>query len=126
VNATKQDGPDADMLGVLYRYDDTTYEFYAFLISSNGKYGIAERTMAGVSFIGSDSMQPSDAINQGPAANHIRADCAGSTLRLSVNGQTPIKVEDNRLAQGDVGLAAGTVGEPGADVLFDDSVVIEP
>jgi hypothetical protein len=59
--------------------------------------------MAGVSFIGSDSLQPSDAINQGPAANHIRADCVGSTLGLHVNGQKLIEVEDSSLTQGNVG-----------------------
>lgn len=71
-------------------------------------------------------MQPSDAINQGPAANHIRANCVGSTLGLHVNGKKLIEVKDCSLTQGDVGLAVGTVGEPGADVLFDDFVVLGP
>jgi hypothetical protein len=126
VDASKLDGPDANMFGVLCRYDDATFAFYAFLISSDGTCGIAKHTTGGTTFIGSDDMQPSDAINQGTAANHIRADCAGSTLALYVNGEKLVEVEDDSLAQGDIGLAVGTIGEPGADILFDDLMVAEP
>jgi hypothetical protein len=50
----------------------------------------------------------------------------GSTLTFYVNGEQLAQVQDSRLAHGDIGLIAGTFSEPGADVIFDNFVAIQP
>jgi hypothetical protein len=72
------------------------------------------------------SFIPTDAIRQGEATNHIRADCVGSSLTLHVNGAELAEVQDDTLASGDVGLLAGTFDQPGTELLFDDFVVKRP
>jgi hypothetical protein len=71
-------------------------------------------------------MPPSDAINQGAATNHIRADCVGSTLTLYANGTQIDQQTDTDFSTGDVGLLAGTYTQTGTDILFDNFVVMKP
>jgi hypothetical protein len=71
-------------------------------------------------------MQPSDSIRQGSATNRVRADCVGTTLTLYANGEVLYSIEDSSYASGDVGLIAGTFDEPGADIRFDNFVVLQP
>ena len=47
-------------------------------------------------------------------------------ITLFVNGEQLLQVQDDDLRQGDVGLVAGTVGEPGTDILFDNFSLSEP
>jgi hypothetical protein len=73
-----------------------------------------------------DALQPTDAIHQGSALNHIRADCIGDTLTLYANGVKLAEVKDTRFPKGDVGLIAGTYDAPGTDIRFDDFTVYQP
>lgn len=125
VDATKAGGPDDNDFGVICRYEDVD-NFYFFIISSDGFYGIGKVLDGEQNLIGADSMDTSDAIRQGNATNHITAECVGSTLSLSVNGTHLQTVEDTDFASGDVGLLAGTYDEPGTDILFDNFVVTAP
>ena len=70
--------------------------------------------------IGTAKMEFSEAINQGFANNHIRADCAGSTLRLYANEVLLLEVVDTSLTYGDVGLVVGTYTEAGTGLIFDN------
>ncbi|MBM3144181.1 MAG: hypothetical protein FJ010_04260 [Chloroflexi bacterium] len=125
VDAVKAGGPDDNDFGVICRYQDVD-NFYFFIISSDGYYGIG-KTVDGVQeLIGTDQMNPDDAINQGDANNHIKADCVGSHLVLHANGAKLADVEDTSLSSGDVGLIAGTFDEAGADIHFDNFVVRKP
>jgi hypothetical protein len=63
---------------------------------------------------------------QGYEANHLRAACVGQELTLSVNGVLVAQVSDENLAEGDVGLMAGSYVEGGVEVLFDNFKVIQP
>jgi len=124
-DAVKAGGPDDNDFGVICRYQDVD-NFYFFIISSDGYYGIG-KTVDGVQeLIGTDQMNPDDAINQGDANNHIKADCVGSHLVLHANGAKLADVEDTSLSSGDVGLIAGTFDEAGADIHFDNFVVRKP
>jgi hypothetical protein len=125
VDATKAAGPDNNDFGVICRYQDTQ-NFYSFLISSDGYYAIMKYSGGDSQILGADAMLSTDAVQQGAATNHIRADCAGENLSLYANGQLLHSASDSEFASGDVGLMAGTFDEAGTDILFDNFVVSKP
>jgi len=125
VDATKAGGDDNNDFGVVCRYKDGD-NFYFFVISSDGYYGIGKVKDGQQVLVGMESMPPTDAVKQGNATNHIRADCDGSALRLVVNGQLLAETTDPDLTSGDAGLLAGSFENPGTDILFDNFVVREP
>ena len=125
VDATKMGGPDDNDFGVICRYQGTD-QFYYAVISSDGYYGITKVTSATSTLLGRDSLEFSDAINQGIATNHIRFDCSGNLLTLYVNGQQIDQQTDGDYITGNVGLIAGTYDTPGTDVLFDNFFVYQP
>jgi hypothetical protein len=125
VDITKVGGPDDNDIGVICRYKNSD-NFFGFLISSDGYYGISERQNGEHQVIGMDGMKHSTVIHTGNAKNHVRADCVGSVLTLYVNGVKLVEVEDSSLAVGDVGLLAGSFDQPGVDILFDNFVVKKP
>jgi hypothetical protein len=125
VMATKLDGPDDNVFGVLCRYQDAK-NFYFFLISSDGYCGIGIYQDGGEILLSSDAMLPSEAINQGEDTNHIRADCVGEELSLYINGALAAQAIASDWARGDVGLIAGTYDKPGTDLLFENFSVLLP
>jgi hypothetical protein len=125
VDATKAGGDDNNDLGVICRYKDGN-NFYFFVISSDGYYGIGKFKDGQQVLVGMESMPPTDAVRQGNATNHIQAECNGSTLRLVVNGQQLAETTDSDFTSGDAGLLAGSFENPGTDILFDNFIVREP
>jgi hypothetical protein len=125
VDAYKVGGERDNRFGVLCRAVDDD-SFYIFIISSDGYYGIGLIDGQEYQLLGKDALEPSEAIRQGSASNHIRADCVGDTLTLTVNGVQLAQVQDSRFPTGDVGLIAGTYNTPGTDIRFDDFVVYQP
>lgn len=125
VDATKAGGDDNNDLGVICRYKDSN-NFYFFVISSDGYYGIGKFKDGQQVLVGMESMPPTDAVRQGNATNHILAECNGSTLRLVVNGQQLAETTDSDFTSGDAGLLAGSFENPGTDILFDNFIVREP
>ncbi len=125
VDATKAGGDDNNDLGVICRYKDSN-NFYFFVISSDGYYGIGKFIDGQQVLVGMESMPPTDAVRQGNATNHIQAECNGSTLRLVVNGQQMAETTDSDFTSGDAGLLAGSFENPGTDILFDNFIVREP
>ncbi|MCI0521689.1 MAG: hypothetical protein L0Z70_15700 [Chloroflexi bacterium] len=125
VDATKVDGDDNNDFGVLCRYQDSD-NFYFMLISSDGYYGVGIVQNGEQNLIGVDAMPPSDKITIGNATNHLRAECIGDKLKLSVNGEFLAEYQDATFASGDVGLLAGAFETPGTDIHFDNFVVYKP
>ncbi len=127
VDATKIGGPDDNDMGVLCRYTkkDDTYNFYYFLITSDGYVGIAKMKNSDSNLISSKKMTESDAIKK-TTTNHIRADCIGDKLTLYVNGEQAATATDSDFTGGDIGLIAGTYDTPGTDIHFDNFVVTKP
>jgi hypothetical protein len=125
VDTTKVGGDNNNDFGVVCRYKDGE-NFYFFVISSDGYYGIGKVKDGQQVLVGMESMPPTDAVKQGNATNRIQADCDGSTLRLTVNGELLAQTTDEDLSSGDVGLLAGSFHNPGTDILFDNFVVREP
>jgi len=122
VDGKKLAGPDDNDFGIICRYQDEQ-NFYAFLISSDGYYGISKMQDGEHNVIGTDGMQYTDLIRTGSATNRIGADCIGSRLVLYVNGDELLEIEDADFSKGDIGLLAGTFDSPGVDILFDNLVV---
>jgi hypothetical protein len=125
VDATKNNGPNDNDLGIICRYTDLD-QFYFAVISSDGYYAIMKMTTDGEESIGHDNMLESDQINQGAAINHIRFDCVGSTLTLYVNGSQLDQQTDTDYTTGNIGLIAGTFETAGTDILFDNFSVYKP
>jgi hypothetical protein len=125
VDATKVGGSDNNDFGVICRYQDPE-NYYFFIASSDGYYGIGRFIGGKQELIGADSMLPSEVIKQGDSTNHLRADCIGSKLSLYVNNKFLTQVEDTAIASGDVGLMAGSLDSPGVDIHFDNFKVLKP
>jgi len=125
VDATKVGGERNNRFGIICRAVDPN-NFYTFVISSDGYYGIGKIKGRDYSLVGLEALQPSEAIQLGSAVNHIRADCIGDTLTLYVNEKKLVEVKDSEFTSGDVGLIAGTYDTPGTDIRFDNFVVKKP
>ena len=128
VDATKKGGPDENDFGVICRYTtiNDLPNFYQFMVTSDGYAGIVLVTNGSQTILTTDKLQPTDAIKQGAASNHIRADCTGTTLTLYINDKKIATATDTSLVRGDVGLIAGTYSEAGTDILFDNFIVTKP
>lgn len=125
VDAVKAAGNDDNLFGITCRMK-TNQEFYAFLVSADGYYGIYKHTNEKFQLLGQNAMSPTEAILQGNQMNHLRADCIGNTLSLSVNGVKVAETQDDQFTVGDVGLIAGALSDPGVDVHFDNFTVFKP
>lgn len=116
-------GPQNNLFGLVCRYKDPA-NYYSFLISSDGYYGIVKTINGNRIFLGADTFTPSDLIQKGLKNNQLRADCTGKTLSFFVNWEKLAEVKDIDLSSGDVGIITGTLSEPGSDVKFDNFIVI--
>jgi hypothetical protein len=125
VETQKVGGDDNNDFGLICRYKDTN-NFYFFVISSDGYYGIGKVLDGEQLLIGDESMPPSEDINQGNATNNLRADCVGNKLSIHVNGVLLAEHQDDSFTSGDVGLLAGSFDVPGTDIHFDNFVVRKP
>lgn len=125
VEATKNGGPDDNDFGVMCRVQSPS-QYYFLIISSDGYYGIGKVNGEQQAVLGVEALQPSEAIRQGEATNKIKATCIGDELSLTVNDVPLYTVRDAEFSSGDVGLIAGTFTEPGADIYFDDFLVLKP
>lgn len=124
VDARQVEGPLDNNLGVLVRYQSDDDNFYWFQISSDGYFAI-DLMQAG-EWVTLVSWEASTAIRQGlDVVNRLRVECEGSQFAFAVNGTDLATITDATLSTGSIGLAAGTFGEPGVVVEFDNLVVRE-
>ncbi|MBL8061471.1 MAG: hypothetical protein JNK32_00510 [Anaerolineales bacterium] len=124
VDSGKLAGPDENRIGLICRSNGKDY--YFFLISSDGYYGIGLFKDEQVALLGQSEMLASSNINKGLAINHLRADCVGDTLTFFVNGFQVAQVKDTTLTSGNFGILAGTFTTPGVDIVFDNFVALQP
>lgn len=125
VDARRLGGPEDNLFGLICRYVDNQ-NFYFLIVASDGYYVIGKSVNGEYEYLDAEFMEETDAVLGGEATNHIRADCAGTTLRLYANGNLLKEVNDATFTSGDIGLIAGTFDTPGADILFDNIVVRAP
>lgn len=124
VDSGKLGGPDENRIGLICRY--TGSDYYFFMITSDGFYGVGIFSGGKAQLLGQSEMKADANIRTGLAVNHIRADCLGDTLSFYINGFPVATAQDTTLKSGDVGLLAGTFSQPGVDVVFDNFVVLKP
>lgn len=126
VSALKVSGPDDNSFGVFCRYQNRD-NFYYFIISSDGYYGIMKVLDGNHQLLSSDQLEFSELILQGDGQkNQILAECSGPNLVLTVNNTMLAVASDSDFAWGGVGLIVGTYDQVGVDILFDDFQVVQP
>lgn len=124
VDAGKLGGPDENRVGLICRA--TGEDYYFFIISSDGYYGLGIFKDGKAALLGQAAMQVNAAITKGTAVNHVRFDCNGTELAGYVNGVHVADAKDATLTRGNVGVLAGTFDQPGADIVFDNFIVLQP
>lgn len=127
VDATQVSGPGNNNTdyGVICRTGDPdSGTGYYLLISGDGFYAIAKGLEDGFDWL--VDFTESRVIRQGNATNHLRAVCQGSTLRLYVNGELLVEVQDSEYTSGDIALTATSYEDTPVEVRFDNLVVTRP
>ncbi|MCD6576765.1 MAG: hypothetical protein J7K66_01970 [Anaerolineaceae bacterium] len=122
----KRLGTNDNAYGIVCRYLDSK-NYYGFLISSDGYYGIVKVVEGEYKLLSSENMEFDESIRQGKGKNNITAKCEGNTLTLSINGIKKTSVIDNDLVTGKTGLITGSFSEAEETaVLFDNFIVTAP
>ncbi len=111
--------------GIVCRYQDDA-NYYAFLISSDGYYGIIRVLYGGYAVLNGGELQYTEIIKPGLSTNHIQAECEGNELSLRVNNVTLAAVQDDVFSDGLIGLTASTFEIPGTAIRFDNFLVTQP
>jgi hypothetical protein len=125
VDAAHYSGTENNRFGLICRYQDAM-NFYFFVISSDGYQAIGKTSQGETSLLSGAMMTRSEAIIVGIAPNHLRFDCAGSTLTGYVNGMLVASVQDSAFPDGDIGLLAGAFDATLVDIIFDNLIVTQP
>ena len=99
VDGSKLGGPDDNTFGVICRYVDTG-NFYAFLIGSDGYFGIIKVKDGVYSLLSGSSMDYSPSIVRGTGTNRMLGVCSEDELGLFVNGDLLTIVQDSDFTQG--------------------------
>ena len=118
------DGSDDNWHMITARYrEGEQQDFYRFAIGADGKYGIAKFVDGVVTILADDS---SDHIKKGQGAtNHMRVECVGSRLSLSVNGHLLAEVTDSSHTAGGIALGCHT-HQVSSEVAYDNLVASAP
>jgi hypothetical protein len=125
VDAVKVYGSDNNYFGAICR-DQGNGNYYSFLVSSDGYYGISKVKNGEHTLLSGTQMSRNDDIKQGTAGNHLSIICQGDKLTLAVNGILIQTVTDADYSSGDVGLIVGSASDPEVDIRFDNFIVTEP
>jgi hypothetical protein len=125
VDAIKIDGDKNNRFGIICRATGGA-NFYVFMVSSDGYYGIGKIKGQDYQLLGAQALLPSDKIPKGTAYMHLRADCVKDRLALYVDGVKIAEVRDAEFTQGDVGLFAGAYTIAGTQLFFDNFSVYQP
>jgi len=124
--ARKRLGTNDNAYGIVCRYlNDRNY--YGFLISSDGYYGIVKVVEGEYKLLSSENMEFDESIHQGREENNILAKCEGNTLTLSINGVEKTSLIDEDPTTGKSGLITGSFSEADETaVLFNNFLVMVP
>ncbi len=119
-------GSPQSSYGLLFRMQNAT-QFYRFDITGDGMFIVERRNSDGSWTRFVPDWTDSAAINQGvDAVNQLRVEAVGDTMRFYVNDTLLQQVSDGQFVGGTIGLDAGTFGQSGLQVAFDNLVVQRP
>ena len=123
--ASRKAGPSNNVFGLICRYIDRQ-NFYAFLFTSDGYYGIAERKEDEFRLIGANALQYSDALAATQDHYWVGARCDGNELALYLNGNVLQTAPAENTSAGDIGVLAGAFEQANVEIRFDDFTVRQP
>ncbi len=126
VDAQLLSGPEESSYGVMFRQDEDG-RFYRYQITGTGYFVLERHDGTGNWTRLSDGWSQSEAIFQGAnRVNRLRVEAVGSRLTVYANGELLHETSDDRLAAGTIALDAGTFGQAGVQVAFDNVIVRQP
>lgn len=123
VEARQARGGYENLLGLVCRYRNG-WNYYFFVISADGYFGLGKVREGQASLLGQSQMSYSRDLH--PQQNHLALLCLASTLIGQINGQTVALAEDSDFPRGDVGLLVGARQAGGVQVFFDNFRVMRP
>lgn len=126
VDATQLAGNPESSYGLLFRLQSPN-AFYRFEITSSGLYIVERRDPAGAWTRLVEEWTSAPAVQTGlNAVNRLKVEAAGSNLSVYVNDQLLRQLTDATYTAGNIALDAGTFGQAGLQVAFDNLVVWKP
>jgi hypothetical protein len=106
--------------GIIFRVkgDQDTRSYYLFGVSTEGKYSLQKKMDGQWADKDPVSSTSSQYIKQGKSKNTLRVLAQGSELSLYINGFLVNTVSDDSIADGSVGVYAGTSDNDQTEVAF--------
>jgi hypothetical protein len=125
-DATHVEGPDANAFGLIFRFNQSTDEFYNFSIGADGYYVLS---LDGLNYTEPKFIvewNTSPAITLGKETNHLKVVAIGDRIEYYVNDQLVGEAIDPNLVSGDVGFFVSSFDEGGVHISFDNLKVSQP
>jgi len=125
-DVTHVEGPDANAFGLIFRFNQSTDEFYNFSIGADGYYVLS---LDGLNYTEPRFIvewNTSPAITLGKETNHLKVVAIGDRIEYFVNDQLIGEAIDPSLVSGDVGFFVSSFDEGGVHVSFDNLKVSQP
>jgi hypothetical protein len=126
VDVTTVGGPDNNVAGLIFRYNEDTNEFYNFSIGADGYYVLTRDGYDYTDPIFLVEWNTSSAITQGKNTNHLKLEVVGDTFKYYVNDTLIGEVSDSSLEAGQVGVIVGTFDGGEVHISFDNLKVSQP
>jgi len=122
-DVTQLAGPDDAYFGALCRYQDEMNYYYLY-VGADGYYSIGKISNGeNVPLSSTDSSLATLTVQ---ASYSLRAECTADVLALHANDVLLDQVTDGEFSSGEVGLLAGTLETPGAEIRFTNFSVTQP
>lgn len=126
VDVTQLEGNASNSFGVLFRLQNPN-QFYRFEITGDGLYVVEKSIEEGQWQRLSDGWVESPFIIQGlNRTNRLKIEVVGTQMKFFINERQVDVLADASYSRGQIALDAGTFGEGGLRVRFDNLVVKEP
>jgi hypothetical protein len=126
VDITRLAGSLDSTAGLLFRVAGPQ-QFYRFAVTGNGLYIVERHNEDGTWTRLIPEWEETDALQPGlEATNRLAVRAAQGTFSFYANDQLLTEVVDGQYSTGQIALSAGTYGEPGLRIAYDNLVVREP
>ena len=125
VNVQKITGSRTSQFGLVCRFQDK-YNYYSFVISSDGYAAIVRYVDGQGKLLGSEQMIRAEGINLDDGSNSVSAACVDNNLRLVVNNDTIVRAKDDTFKNGDIGFFVETFDVGSSTVVFSDLIIVKP
>ncbi len=125
-DVTTVGGPDNNVAGLIFRYNDDTNEFYNFSIGADGYYMLTKDGYDYTDPVFLVEWNTSSVITQGKNTNHLKVEVVGDTFKYYINDTLIGEVSDSSLSAGQVGFIVGTFDDANVHIAFDNLKVSQP